>query len=286
MAYSRSRHGSGPLLRTGWLLHSQRFRENSLLATFLTAEGGATRAVVHSGSGSRRQFAGYPQPFHRYHFKQYGSSDLKTVSGLESGGAAFVLHGPSALAGLYFNELLYRLLPAEEPADELYSMYEEAIVALGKHRRDETIADFAAADPLLWQLRDFEHSLTHSLGLHPGFELDYSGSAIRQEEHYLFNPDAGWQPTASQQDPVIRSSPLSASGALLQACARHDWQQSGTLGLARRLASIVIDRALDGRQVMARALISQAAQAASRRRRALDHKGRQVQPSDRDNRTE
>lgn len=280
MAYTRSRHGSGPLLRSGWLLHSQRFRENSLLATFLTAEGGAIRAVVRSGSGTRRQLVDSLQLFHRYHFKQYGSSDLKTLSGLESGGAAFVLNGPAALAGLYFNELLYRLLPPEEPADELYSMYEEAIIALGAHQRNASIADFAAADPLLWQLRDFEHSLTHSLGLHPGFEFDYSGAAIRQEQHYLFVPDAGWQLIGSQQDPANRASPLSASGALLQACARHDWQQSGTLGLARRVASIVIDRALDGRQVLARTLISQAAEAASRRRWMLDL------PSDINNRTE
>lgn len=257
--------GSSAVTQQGWLLHGRRYRENSVIATMLTAASGKVSGVIHGSRGKRRSAADSLQSFQPYTFSQYGRSDLKNFSSLDFLGRGFDLKGRAALVGLYFNELLYLLLPEEERVPEIHGLYTASL-----QRLHETVSEltgdaadapaaFSAQDPLLRLMREFELTLTTELGLHPGFGSDAAGDPIQPRARYVFISTTGWLTEAQAEGEPAHLRILSASGRLLKAVGASDWAVAGALGLARQLTAAVIDRSLDGRMLNTRQLIQEAA---------------------------
>ena len=110
-----------------------------------------------------------------------GKAELKTITQFESRGVPIALQGKRLFSGLYVNELLSRLLQADEQHSEIYTLY-------------EWVSNSLLASPTIdVVLRQFELSLLSELGY--GFDLLVdvnSGEPLRADQQYRFYPDHGF----------------------------------------------------------------------------------------------
>jgi DNA repair protein RecO (recombination protein O) len=216
-----------------FVLHSRAYRESSALVDFLTPQG-RIRAVMRSARGKNGSLA---RAFVPLEIELRGRGELKSVARLESAGVPNLLVGYELFSGLYLNELLIRLLPAEDPHPELFEHYQLSILAL------------AAKRPLEPLLRAFEWRLLDQLGY--GFALDYDlySQPIAAAGLYLLQPDAGFEPVAQLQSGVF-------VGRDLLAMAAADWTAPGALAAAKRLMRQALAPHLGGKPLVSRELFA------------------------------
>ena len=100
-----------PVGQPAYVLHSRAYKETSALVDFFTPQG-RVRAVLRRARGKGGSLV---RPFVPLEVELRGRSELKNVGRLDSMGIAAWLHGDALFSGLYLNELLMRLLPAEAP---------------------------------------------------------------------------------------------------------------------------------------------------------------------------
>ena len=115
-----------------YVLHSRPYKETSALVDFFTPLG-RLRAVLR---GARGKAGALARPFVPLEAEWRGRGELKTVARLESAGIPNLLNGQALFSGLYLNELLIRLLPAEDPQPEIFAHYAATLplLAAGDHR--------------------------------------------------------------------------------------------------------------------------------------------------------
>jgi len=175
------------------------------------------------------------RPFVSLEVELRGKSELKTVARLESAGPAHWLDGQALFSGMYLNELLIRLLPAEDAHPALFEHYVATLPALAEHR------------PLEPLLRSFEWRLLDELGYGFALDIDIAGQPIDAQRLYRLVPDAGLEP-------VVGFQPGLFNGAELLAMAEADWQVPGALAAAKRLMRQALAPHLGGRPLVSREL--------------------------------
>ena len=137
-----------PIPQLAYVLHSRPYRETSALVDFLTPQG-RLRAVLRSARGKAGTLA---RPFVPLEIEFRGRGELKNVGRMESAGISTWLNGEALFSGLYLNELLIRLLPAEDPHPSIFDHYAATLLALAEGR------------PLEPLLRAFEWRLLDDVG--------------------------------------------------------------------------------------------------------------------------
>nr|WP_317200170.1 DNA repair protein RecO C-terminal domain-containing protein [uncultured Psychrobacter sp.] len=93
--------------------------------------------------------------------------------------------GQHQYAALYLNEILWRLLPTEDPMPVLWHHYQNSL---------EQLKQPLTADELRLCLRHFEQHLFTELGFSLTLEQDNMLNAIEPDMTYRFLPDAGLVP--------------------------------------------------------------------------------------------
>ena len=167
-----------------YILHTRNYRDSSLIVDFLTPDYGRVSGVVkgvRSNGKSAKQRRSILQPFVSLLISWSGKSELKTITQFESRSVPIALQGKRLFSGLYVNELLSRLLQADEQHSEIYTLYEWV---------SNSLLDSSTIDVVL---RKFELSLLSELGY--GFDLSAdvdSGKALMADQHYRFYPDRGF----------------------------------------------------------------------------------------------
>ncbi|MNP09364.1 DNA repair protein RecO [compost metagenome] len=164
-----------------------------------------------------------------------GRGELKTVGRLEPAGIPNLLAAEALFSGLYLNELLIRLLPAEDPHPGLFEHYRATLEAL------------AGGRPLEPLLRAFEWRLLDDLGYGFSLDTDIAGQAVAPNGLYRLLPDAGLEPVGQMQPGVFH-------GADLLAMAEADWSVPGVLAAAKRLMRQALAPHLGGRPLVSREL--------------------------------
>jgi DNA repair protein RecO (recombination protein O) len=214
-----------------YVLHSRSYKESSSLVDLLTPQG-RTRAVLR---GARGKAGSLVRPFIPLELELRGRSELKTVARLEAAGTPNMLSGDALFSGLYLNELLIRLLPAEDAHPLLFEHYAATLPLL------------AASQPLEPLLRAFEWLLLGELGY--GFSLaeDLTGQPIEAQRLYRLIADAGLERVAELQPGVFQ-------GADLLAMADTRWTTPGVLAAAKRLMRQALAPHLGGRPLVSREL--------------------------------
>jgi DNA repair protein RecO (recombination protein O) len=214
-----------------FILHSRAYRESSALVDFLTPQG-RLRAVLRGARGKAGTLA---RPFVPVEVEFRGRGELKNVGRLEAAGIPRWLHGEALFSGLYLNELILRLLPAEDPHPVLFEYYAATLEALAAGR---------ALEPLL---RAFEWRLLDELGY--GFALaeDLHGQPVVVGQLYRLLPDSGLEPVHLLQPGLFQ-------GAELLAMAEADWTAPGALSAAKRLMRQALAPHLGGRPLVSREL--------------------------------
>lgn len=164
-----------PVGQPAYVLHSRAYRETSALVDFLTPQG-RLRAVMRRARGKA---GSQVRPFVPLEVEFRGRGELKNVGRLDSVGVAAWLHGDALFSGLYLNELLIRLLPAEDPHPVVFEHYAATLQAL------------AAGRPLEPLLRAFEWRLLDELGYAFALDQDINGDPLVVDGLYRLQVDAG-----------------------------------------------------------------------------------------------
>ena len=152
------------------------------------------------------------RPFVSLEVELRGKSELKTVARLESAGPAHWLDGQALFSGMYLNELLIRLLPAEDAHPALFEHYVATLPALAEHR------------PLEPLLRAFEWRLLDELG------YGFASTSISPVSRSTRSGCIGWCRTPAWSR--LWGSSQGCSMARNFAMAEADWQVPGALAAA------------------------------------------------------
>ncbi len=214
-----------------YVLHSRAYRESSALVDFLTPQG-RLRAVLRSARGKAGSLA---RPFIPLEAEFRGRGELKNVGRLDPAGIPNLLVGEALFSGIYLNELLIRLLPAEAPHPAVFEHYAMTVLALAEGR---------ALEPLL---RSFEWRLLDELGYGFALNLDSEGQPIVEAGLYRLQTETGLVPIGHFQPGVFH-------GIELLAMADADWTTPGALAAAKRLMRQALAPQLGGRPLVSREL--------------------------------
>ena len=175
------------------------------------------------------------RPFVPLEVEFRGRGELKNVGRMESAGISTWLNGEALFSGLYLNELLIRLLPAEDPLPSVFDHYAATLLALAEGR------------PLEPLLRSFEWRLLDDLGYGFSLILDIHDSPIAPDGLYRLQVDAGLER-------VYLLQPGLFNGTELLAMADADWSAPGALSAAKRLMRQALAVHLGGRPLVSREL--------------------------------
>jgi len=225
------------LLQPAFILHRRPYRDSSLLLEAFSREYGRLGLIARGAAASRSRLKGLLQPLTPLLLSWSGDGDLATLNGGEEAGRPFPLLQNRALAGLYVNELLVRLLPRRDAQPALFTVYQTLLAEL-------TIAP--DEEP---PLRRFEKRLLEELGY--GLSLDRaadSGQPIVAEAHYRYVLDRG--PLAAAASPI--GVPISGRGLL--ALRGGMLTDPAVLKEVKRLTRAALAEQLNGRALKTREL--------------------------------
>jgi DNA repair protein RecO (recombination protein O) len=214
-----------------YVLHSRAYRETSALIDLFTPQG-RLRAVLRGARGKAGTLA---RPFVPVEIELRGRGELKNIGRIESAGVAAWMVGDALFSGLYLNELIIRVLPAEDPHPALFEHYAATLQAL------------AAGRPIEPLLRSFEWRLLSDLGYGFALATDIAGQPVASRGLYRLQVDAGLERVEIFQPGLF-------DGADLLAMAEADWSAPRALSAAKRLMRQALAVHLGGRPLVSREL--------------------------------
>ncbi|GHF84544.1 DNA repair protein RecO [Thalassotalea marina] len=217
-----------------YLLHSRPFKDNQVIAEFLTKDLGKVAAVTYVSSSSKHSKKAILQPFIPLVITLKGKGNLKSASAIEATGKSFVLAGTHLFSALYVNELQCKLLTESVPSPLLFDFYQETISRLAQQQEVEPI------------LRAFEWQLLQELG----YALDFSSLEHLKCQYCQFLPDVGF--IAFEQS--NQGSALERSHLL--AIANEQALDKAAMQTFKLLMRQVIHYLLDGRPLNSRKLFT------------------------------
>jgi len=135
----------------GYLLHSAAWKETSLVIHVFTREHGNVALVAKGAKRPYSVLRPVLNVFQPLTLSWSGAGEIKTLVRAECAGIR-PLAGRALMSAWYMNELLLRLLPREDPHDNLYDAYDAALRRL------------AQGSSAAGALRRFEWTLLHETG--------------------------------------------------------------------------------------------------------------------------
>lgn len=171
---------------TGYLLHQRLYQEKRALYYLFSQQHG----VIH---GIGKKGAPLFEPLQLF---ATGKRDLKTFSQINillirdscnniEPSNYQQISGQQQYAALYLNEILWKLLPTEDPMPVLWQHYQDSLLRLKQP---------LTADGLRLCLRQFEQYLFQQLGFAILLTHDSSNTIIDPTGYYRFLPDVGLVP--------------------------------------------------------------------------------------------
>jgi len=227
---------------TGYLLHQRAYQEKRALYCLFSKEHG----VVH-GVGKK----GAPL-FTCLQLFATGKRELKTFTQIGIAPSADAtsyqaIQGQQQYAALYLNEILWRLLPIEDPMPDLWQAYQDSLQKL-KSSIDNT--------ELKCILRRFEQVLFAHLGFSVALHQDHTQAAISHEHYYQFMSDIGWQVVTDDAESDFLSRSDVFAGQVIVDMAETNITASNVAAWSR-LYRLLIDHLLDHQPLQSRLLWQQ-----------------------------
>ncbi len=225
-------------LTPAFILHTRAFRETSLLVEAFTPGHGRLGLVARGARRPRSSLAGAMRAFRPVQIAWSGRGELATLTRAEAEGPGWYFTGAVLASGMYLNELLYRLLPRNDPAPALFGQYAAAVEAL------------AAGGPPEPVLRLFEKQLLDTLGYALMLDCDaVSGLPLEPTTLYRYEPESGPQPAAGG------GTGVDIHGASLLALAEGRLEGEQVLREIKHLMRAVLALHLGGRPLRSRELL-------------------------------
>lgn len=223
-----------------YVLHTQPYRESSLLVNVLARDQGRVTLVARGARRPRADLRGRLLPFQPLTLAWFGTKEVKTLHSAEWVGGVPQLSGLALVSGFYLNELVTYLTAVEDPLPELWPIYDEAVRSLATH------SCLAAV------LRRFELGLISVLGYAPELTVDRCGKAIEVERRYLC------QSGVAPDDNITMNvqGTVQLQGATLLAMAHNDFSDPVARREARDLLRLILADLIGQRRLTSRELLA------------------------------
>ncbi|MBK6657875.1 MAG: DNA repair protein RecO [Proteobacteria bacterium] len=221
----------------GYVLHSRRYRETSLIVEFLTETRGRVAAVARGALRRNSALAASLQPLVPLRLQLGGRGELMNLVRAEPLAHPPMLAGERLYCLFYVNELVMRLTASHDPNHELFEVYCATLAALAGEGAIEEI------------LRRFEKQLLDALGF--GLQLDCEAGgdqALAAEACYHYDVERGALPVGPE------ATGSKVHGATLLALAADEPLSPQALREAKQLMRHVLNHHLDGRPLTSRKL--------------------------------
>lgn len=163
-----------------YVLHSRPYRETSLLVDILSSEYGRLRLVAKGVKRAKNNKAVLLQIARKLSLAWSQRGPLGNLIEVEDSGERIELNGSKIISCFYMNELLIRMLHADEPHPEVFEIYQQALNDLTQCQDEQKV------------LRIFEKKLLQILGY--GLILDHdanTGNQIEMDKKYHYVPEFG-----------------------------------------------------------------------------------------------
>lgn len=244
-------------LQPAYVIHTRAFRDTSMIVELFTPEHGRVSLLARGVKTGKAKKSLLLQPFRGLHVSWAGRGELPVLSAVEEAGNSLRLQGQALACGYYVNELIYYLLPRDDPAPGLFANYWSIISSLD---------DLACRDSAL---RKFELELLVQIGYEPQLDHDYTtGETIAPETVYRYRvPDGPFAvghnavgEPGSMDDANVDRTPAAfqrgpqISGQTLLDLAAGSFNNPVTLRESRDLMRVLIHYRLDGRELLSRTL--------------------------------
>jgi DNA repair protein RecO (recombination protein O) len=225
--------------QAGYVLHTYPYKETSLIVEAFTRSFGRVALLARGARRPRSAMRGVLLSFQPLSLGWSASTELGNLIAAEWAGALQPLGGRGLMCGFYLNELLLRLLPRDDPHEQLFDVY------------GESLRQLSGGQPQASVLRAFEKRLLSELGYAPLLEREaLSGAPIDPSRRYVYEPDRGPMPSMNSS-----SQDLSVSGRTLLDLAADDYGRPETRDEARVLLRSLIGQRLHGQVLHTRAVL-------------------------------
>lgn len=184
-----------------FVLHARAWRETSFIVEVLTQDYGRLALVARGMTGAKKhnqRAALQPMQYVRLDYQLKG--EMASMQQVETLDVAPRLHGDYLLSTFYVHELLLKLLPRQDAANDVFELYEQ------------TRNRLALQESLAWTLRRFERDLLQAIGVGFTFDIAHDGQTCDPAARYRIDIEHG--PVRDN-----RHSASSVSGAALIALA-------------------------------------------------------------------
>lgn len=167
-------------VQPAFVLHTYPYLETSLLVETFTRNFGRVPLVAKGAKRPKSALRGLLIAFQPLHLTWTGKSELRTLHKAEWQGGQKPLQGMALICGFYLNELLIRLLKHDDPHEQLFDYYQEALSALNTQK------DYIPV------LRHFERRMLIELGYALTLSEDVvSGKPLQPDEEYYYEVERG-----------------------------------------------------------------------------------------------
>lgn len=224
-----------------FVLHSYPYSESSLILEVFSRQHGRLAIMARGARRPRSALRGLLMGFQPLRLSWFGKGEIRTLHGAEWQGGQPYLQGRALMCGFYLNELLLNLLARDDPHEQLFDDYADALLRLANER------DHAAT------LRRFEKQLLQALGY--GLELTHEaggGRAIRPEVCYRYVVGRGAEPETGESH-----SGFPVSGKTLLEMSADNYADSVTAKQGKQLMRMLLNHYLDGKPLHTRELIKE-----------------------------
>lgn len=216
-----------------WVIHKYWSGDTSARIVFFTENHGLVTCLYKGGRTPKKQ--SLVQAFMPLWLAMDVRGDMHYVRTLEATRDAMPLMGDALFAGLYINELVYRVLQPSDPSPTLYAVYVQALHSLVQitHR----LALEAVLRHFEWALltaSGYQISLTHEAK---------TANPIDANQTYIFVAGEGF---------ILAEKGF--SGTAILALAQNELNDAYVLNVAKHIMRRAIDHLLDGQVIQARSL--------------------------------
>ena len=223
-----------------YVLHTNPFKETSLIVELFTRDFGRVSAVAKGARRPRSAMRGMLQSFQPLLGAWSGKLELKTLHSLEWYAGLLMLQGEALMCGFYLNELLLRLLPREDAHEALFDEYTQTLKLLS-----------LAPDDSANILRRFELLLLQSLGYAVPLTHNIRDEAVTAEAQYYYLPEVG--PVSSKHD--YQENGVQLSGKTLLDMAQDDYADLQTQQQSKQLMRLLLAHYLGDKPLHTRQLL-------------------------------
>lgn len=225
------------LQEPGYILHSYRYRESSLILEVFSRHHGRVSLLAKGARRWKKRSAHtYLRPFQEMIFSWSGRSELMTLTGAEEVAPSSQLQKSGLYCGFYMNELLMRLLHKHDPHEDLYDGYRSSLLELEANRDMEPV------------LRLFEKNLLVEIGYGLNLDTDVStGQPVEPSKTYYYLP----QGPSSEVDTGLHCQQVSGRSLIAFRDGKLD---DSALREIKRLMRRVIDQQLNYKPLASRSM--------------------------------